>query len=146
LIKLKRFFYTIATQQKLILIFVMALSILLSHVGFAAADSTTPVNIPTGVTLDSLSGVVNIFVNFLRIIGVPLLLLFGYWHTFSVSAHAKNATKRAVAMEGLMWVAISTIIFVMAPYIIGVLSGVGTTIKNGAGTTSTSTSSTTTSP
>jgi len=114
------------------MIFAITILFVLMQNGLVLAvgsDSTAVLADPTTASLTSLGGGVAIFVNFFRYIGGTILLGFGYYHTFSVSAHAKNATKRALAVEGLLWVGISVLLFFMAPYLMGVLKGVGGTIS-----------------
>lgn len=115
-------------KKQYLLLSLTVLFVLIQTGVVLAADSTADVSIPSTASLTSLGGAVNIVVNFFRYIGGTVLLAFGYYHTFSVSAHAKNASKRAVAIEGLMWTGIAVLIFFMAPYLIGVLRGVGTSV------------------
>jgi len=113
-----------SNRKRNILILLIIVSIVLLHPIAVLADSTDIVEEPDVRNIDEAGKPIAKLVNFLRYIGCTILVGFGYLHTFALGAAAKNANRRAQAIEALGWTALAAVIFFAAPYLLGIFKGI----------------------
>ncbi len=114
-------------KKKAVLISMLAIAsvFILQSVAMAATGTTTTTggNDITATDPSQIYSVFSTILNITRYVGGAIFLILGNFHAFSLSAAAKNANKRAQAIEALLWTGVAIIIFFGGGALAGMLRG-----------------------